>query len=302
MAENQLSRYGAISQVLPIMNPGAKFHFVGLTSTAWYQNFLDKFGPDRDGGNRVFPTITAALADSNVVDSRGDVVLLLPGYTETIVGAAGLSITKAGLTIIGIGNGTLRPTITFTTSTAASLDVGSANTRFENIVFTCGIDAQSAMVNVTAVDVSFFNCVFNTNSGTVGTIAGILTAATATRLLVENCRFVGPAANSGTTTTAQIKHEVGADYIIRNNYFAGKMTQAITNVATVLRGLIDSNRFVVATGTVAITMAAASTPFITNNRINVPSGTTPITAAAGFVAGNAYSATAGVTAGTASTI
>ena len=68
------------------------------------------------------------------------------------------------------------------------------------------------------------------------------------------------------------------------------MTQAILNATTVLRGLIDSNRFVISTGTLAISVAAASTPFITNNRINVPSGTAPITAAAGFVAGNVYSA------------
>jgi hypothetical protein len=64
---------------------------------------------------------------------------------------------------------------------------------------------------------------------------------------------------------------------------------------------IDNNRFVIGTGTVAITMAAASTPFICNNNINVPSGTAPIVAAAGFVSRNSYSAAAGVTAGTAST-
>jgi hypothetical protein len=74
------------------------------------------------------------------------------------------------------------------------------------------------------------------------------------------------------------------------------MTQAILNATAVLRGLIDNNRFVVATGTVAITMHSSSTPFISNNRINVPSGTAPIVAAAGFVAGNVYSAAAGVTA------
>ena len=87
-----------------------------------------------------------------------------------------------------------------------------------------------------------------------------------------------------------------------NNYFTGKMTQAILNATAVLRGLIDNNRFVVATGTVAITLHASSTPFITNNNINVPSGTAPITAAAGFVSRNSYSAAAGVTAGTAVTI
>lgn len=302
MIDPQLSRYGLLNGRSVMSNPGAKIHFVGLTSLSWYGELLSSFGPDVDGGNRLFPTLNAALADSNVVASRGDIIYLLPGYTQTITGAAGTSITKAGLTIIGLGSGTLRPTISFTTAVGASFDISAANTLIRNVVFTAAFDALTAMINVSGADVAFEECEFNTNSGTVGVVLGILTAATAARFRVERCRFLGPATNSGTTTTAQIKHEVGVDYIIRDNYFTGKMTQAILNATTVLRGLIDNNRFVVATGTVAITMAAASTPFITNNRINVPSGTTPITAAAGFVAGNIYSAAAGVTAGTASTI
>lgn len=298
----QMSRYGAISKILPLMSPGAKVHFVGLASLSWYGDFLNYFGPDDDGGNRVFPTLAAALADANVVASRGDVILILPGYTETITGAAGQAISKAGLTIVGIGSGSLRPTFSFTTAIGASFDISAANTLIRNCVFTAAFDAITAMINVTGADVAFEDCEFNTNSGTVGVVLGILTAATATRFRVERCRFLGPATNSGTTTTAQIKHEVGVDYLIRDCYFTGKMTQAILNVTTVLRGVIDNNRFVVATGTVAITVAAASTPFIVNNRINVPSGTAPIVAAAGFVAGNVYSAAAGVTAGTASTI
>tara|TARA_R110000868_G_scaffold410411_1_gene698379 strand:- start:452 stop:946 length:495 start_codon:yes stop_codon:yes gene_type:complete len=164
------------------------------------------------------------------------------------------------------------------------------------MVFSCGINAQTAMVNVTGADVSFLDCDFITATATgTSTILGILTAATATRLKVIGCRFTGTAAQT-TATTACIQHESGVDYTIQNCYFVGKQTQSILNVATVLRGLIDNNRFVVGTGTVAITMAAASTPFISNNRINVASGTTPITAAAGFMSGNNYSAAAGVTA------
>jgi len=301
--ENQLSRYGSVVRALPgAISPAAKYHFVGLSTLTAYGDFLSEFGPDVDGGDRVFSTLTLALASSNVVASRGDVIFILPGYTQTIVGAAGQAISKAGIRIVGLGEGSLRPTFTFTTAIAASFNISAANTTIENCIFTAGFDAITAMINVAGADVAFLGCEFNTNSGSVGAVLGILTAATAARLRVENSRFLGPATNSGTTTTAQIKHEIGADYIIKNNYFTGKMTQAILNATTLLRGSIDDNRFVVATGTLAISMAAASTPFITNNRINVASGTTPIIAAAGFVAGNVYSAAAGVTAGTASTI
>lgn len=299
MRENQLSRYGAIAKSLEAAKPQGKVFFVAPASAAWYGDFANRFPVDSDGVTRVHTSITAALASCTA--SRGDTVLVLPGYTETITGAAGLAFSVAGVSVVGLGEGSLRPTITFTTSTAATATVTAANVTIKNIVFTCGIDAQASMIPVTGAYATFDSCEFNTNSGTVGAVLGILTAATATGLKVVNSRFIGPATNTGTTTTAQIKHEVGTDYVIQGNYFTGKMTQAILNATAVLRGLIDNNRFVVATGTSAITMHASSTPFITNNRMNVASGTAPVVAAAGFVAGNAYSAAAGVTAGTAST-
>jgi len=276
-----------------------KVYVVGKSALAYSSMYRQLFVNDVDGTVRYFATIGAAATAATA--NSGDTIVVLPGHTEAITGAAGIAIATAGINIIGIGTGTDRPTISFTTAIAAQMTVTAANVSIQNIIFTAGFDAITAMISVTGAYVSFLDCEFNTNSGTVGAVLGILTAATATGLRVERCRFLGPATNAGTTTTAQIKHEVGVDYVIKDNYFTGKMTQAILNATTVLRGLIDNNRFVVATGTVAITMAAASTPFISNNRINVPSGTAPIVAAAGFMAGNAYSAAAGVTAGTAST-
>ena len=246
---------------------------------------------------------TLITAMGGCTASNDDVVFVAAGHTESVTAAAGMTFSKAGIRWEGRGVGRNRPTITFSTSTAAQIIISGANQTFRNFIFDfTGIDAIVAAISITAADVAFEDCEFICNNATAGVVLGILTAATADRLRIERCRFLGVATNSGTTTTAQIKHEVGVDYVIRDCYFTGKMTQAILNATTNLRGLIDSNRFVISTGTVAMTMAAASTPFIANNRINVPSGTAPIVAAAGFVAGNVYSAAAGVTAGTASTI
>lgn len=255
------------------------------------------------GGSPDIAAATLIQAQTLATASKGDVVYVGLGHAETIVGAAGMTFSKAGVIYEGLGHGRLRPTITFSTSTAAQLIISGANITFRNFVFDfTGIDAIVAAISVTGADVAFEDCEFITNSGTAGVVLGILTAATATRFRVERCRFLGPATNSGTTTTACIKHEVGVDYLFKDNYFTGKMTQAILNATAVLRGEIVSNRFVIATGTVCVTMHASSTPFIADNLINVASGTTPIVAAAGFVAGNKYSAAAGVTAGTALTI
>lgn len=284
------------------MNVGGtagKTFVVGKSALAYSSMYRQMFVNDVDGTVRYTATIAAAVALCTA--SGNDMILVLPGHTETVTGAAGIAVNVAGVSIVGLGNGADRPTITFTTAVGASMDVTAASVLIKNIVFVNGIDNQTAMNNVTGADVTFDNCEWRISDGTNGAALGILTAATATRLKVVNSRFVGPAINAGTTCAGCIQHESGTDYVIENNYFAGKMTQAVKNVATVLRGKIRNNEFVIGTGTVAITMAAASTPFISNNRINVPSGTAPVVAAAGFMAGNVYSAAAGVTAGTAST-
>lgn len=303
---NQLSRWGAISRSLRMEDtaPNSKVFFVGNNTLPNFADFTDDFrSPDNQGGTRIFTTLSALVSDANTVAGRGDVVYVLPGHAETISAVGGITLSESGLTIVGLGQGLLRPTFTLS-ATAASLNITGADVTIKNCVFVAAIDAITAMVTVNATDVSFINCEFDTNNATMGAILGLSIGGTTTsdRYIVSGCRFLGPATNSGTTTTAQIQYEQAVDGQILNSYFTGKMTQAILNVTgTVLRGVIDSNRFVIATGTKAISVASASTPFIVNNRINVPSGTAPIIAAAGFVIGNLYSAAAGVTAGAAAT-
>lgn len=292
-----------------------KTHFSRVGGNQWADSFYRPYFPVGDvryvhsSGTATGPGFTPETAYSTLqaahdasAANNGDEIHILPGHAESLTGAAAIAISKAGLKIIGLGQGRLAPVFTYTTAVGASFDISAANTYLKNLVFVVGFDNITAMVNVSAADVFFDGCEFETNNGTMGVAIGILTAATATRFRVENCFFHGPAVNTGTTTTAQIKHEVGIDYIIRNNAFiGGKCTQNILNATTILGGLIEANKFVTYTGTKGIAVAAASTPFIVNNRFNVPSGTAPIVAAAGFVIGNLYSAAAGVTAPTAAT-
>lgn len=301
---------GTLSQFYPGFRDGFKIPLANVQGNGvlsfgnmYWVNSVSGSDVGNNGRDPSAPLATLGAAATAATAANDDVIFLMPGHAESVTTAAYATLSKSGVSVLGLGNGRLRPVFTFKTSAAAQMIFSGANVRVDNVVFDfTGIDAIVAGLSVTAADVIFTNCDFLTNSATTGAVLGILTAATATRFRIENCRFLGPAVNSGTTTTACIQHESGIDYVIRNNEFKGKMTQAILNVATVLGGLIDSNRFVIGTGIVAITVAAASTPFITNNRINVASGTTPITAAAGFVAGNVYSAAAGVSAGVAATL
>lgn len=248
-------------------------------------------------------TATLIQAQTLCTASNGDVVYVSPDHAESVIAAAGMTFSKAGVRYQGLGHGRMRPTITFSTDTAAQIIISGANITFANMVFDfTGIDAIVAAISVTAADVAFEDCEFITNSATAGVVLGILTAATATRFRVERCTFLGPAVNTGTTTTAAIKHEVGINYVIRDCFFIGKCTQSILNATAVLGGLIDNNTFHIYTGTKVLSMHASSTGVVSNNDCVVASGTTPMVGTIMSYVNNHYSTEGiGVSAGTALT-
>ena len=300
---------GAPNDAVVLFDPAAQF------GNVWWVNNANAAASDTTGFGRTpnapFATLNFALNSANntgLTANNGDMVYVGPGHIETVTAAAGttpgtsgFTANVAGVTVVGLGTGRARPQITFGTATTAQVLVSAANFCIKNIVFTHTLDAIAAAVKVTGTDFFMQGCEWDINTGTTGIVKGILTAATADRFRVEDTRFIGPATNTGTTVTACIDHEVGVNFLIRNCDFHGKMTQAITNATTVLGGIIDHCRFETYTGTKSINLASATTCFITDCDFNVPSGSAPVVGAAAFVARNAYSAAAGVTAGSALT-
>lgn len=247
---------------------------------------------------------TLATAMGGAVANNDDLILLAPGHVESVVGAAGITLSKAGIRWVGRGVARTRPTITFSTSTAAQMIISGANQTFSNIVFDfTGIDAIVAAISITAADVAFEDCEFIVNGSAAGCVLGILTAATATRLRFTRCRFLGVKTNSGTTVTACIKHEVGEDFLIENCHFEGKMTQAILNATAILNGKIDACTFHIYTGTKGVSVHASTQAWINGCSFCVASGTAPMVGTIVNVTKNNYTTEGiGVVAGTASTI
>lgn len=140
-------------------------------------------------------TITQALAKCTA--SKGDIILVMPGHAESIVAAGGLTLNKAGTSIIGLGSGEDRPIITFATDTAASILVSSANITVRNLVFKCNIASQNHMFDLKTKDFTLDLCEFRE-----GTATGLsfITADTADndsdRLKVVNCEFYAPTAGN----------------------------------------------------------------------------------------------------------
>jgi hypothetical protein len=302
MIDTQLSRYGIEATKFAGMNPAAKVFFVGPSAANWYGEFVSVYGPDVDGGNRAFASLESCTNDSNVVASRGDFILLLPGFTEAITAAAGIDLDKAGVTIIGLGNGTLRPTISFTTATSADIDIDAANITIENVIFDLtGVDALAAPIDVNATDFTMRNCKVITASASAQATLGILTDANASRMRIEGCEFLG---TTDAGTAAAVRIVGGNEHVVKNNRFYGAYTTtlgAIDNVTTAsLRCTIEGNVIenATASATKAMVFVSTSTGSIYNNRMQILSGTAPITGAAmSWVGANYYAgtiATAGV--------
>lgn len=132
-------------------DPNAKYFFVGASTLPSYATFAAEYPVDKEGGTRIFATLAAAIADSNVVAARGDVLLLLPGHTETITSSTTLTLSKSGVKIVGLGQGATRPTITYTTAATARINVTAANIRFGNCIFVANFaNVATAFILTTA--------------------------------------------------------------------------------------------------------------------------------------------------------
>ena len=80
------------------------------------------------------PFSTIAYAVTQCVANRGDIILVKPGHAETYAVASSLTIDVAGIAIIGLGVGSLRPTITMSAA-ASTIAVAASNVTVNNILF-----------------------------------------------------------------------------------------------------------------------------------------------------------------------
>lgn len=278
-----------------------RFFIVGKATLAGINEVLAMYpGNYPDGVAVVYPTIKLALA--SCLANRGDVIFVMPGHTENITNATDLAISTAGVSIVGLGQGNLRPTLTFTTAVTANVPITAANTLITGLSFDgTGFDNVTSMFTVTAAGVTLRKNNFITGNASNQIALGITTSALATQFTFDGNNVIG-STDAGTTNFLQLVG--GDDAVITNNFIYGAYTTSlgpINQITTAgLRMKIANNTLINATAssTKAIVLVAGSTGMISDNRIGILSGTAPITAAGIFVGGNYYVAAAGVTAGT----
>lgn len=295
-SENQLSRYGAISKNLPELGPSGKVFFVAPATAGYLAGMLSRYPNDEGANPRVFTDLNTAVAACRA--GYGDVVLISNGYTGTISSATAMTLATAGVTIIGLGYGSDRPTLTLDTATTSTINITAANITIKNCVFVANFAAiASVFTTTTAKDFALSGCEFRDTSAILNFVNIVTTDTTsndADGLSITKSRRIG----AGATTNTTIVSMLGTNdrVTVEDNYFAhaavtggGGMIIATGKIVTNLSYRRNVHNFVGATGLttgmIIITNGTTNSGVLSDNYDQNLDQTTEIlvTASSGFI-------------------
>lgn len=121
-----------------------------------------------DGRDPGFPLATIDAAINKCTASQGDVIIVQPGHAETLT--TQISLDVIGVSIIGVGEGTLKPQLTVA-GVIDGIDIGAANCSVENIGFPVSTAGATSQVNIDAADAKVTKCTFHEGaSDLLGTV------------------------------------------------------------------------------------------------------------------------------------
>lgn len=164
------------------------------------------------------PLATLDAAINKCTANQGDIIYLLPGHTEALTGATDVVCDTAGITIVGIGSGSLTPKFTFGAA-AAAIPVSAANVTFQNVVFEANFaDVVNAFDLTTAKYFTLQDCKFQDNAAAKNFLSIVDTHTTnnaADGLKITGCSWITP----DTETLSWIDVDADLDSLVfEDNY------------------------------------------------------------------------------------
>lgn len=116
--------------------------------------------------------------------NQGDIIVVMPGHAQTLT--ATITCDVAGIAIVGMGNGTNRPTLTQNLA-ADGIELGAANVTWDNFYFPASVTATAvARFNMNEQNCIVRNCLFLCGTKDAETITW---TAAGDESMVENCEF-----------------------------------------------------------------------------------------------------------------
>ena len=164
---------------ITVTNPGKVFWVYNGTALQGGQ----RGGSDSNKGTYDSPFSTIDYAVGQCTANRGDIIFVKPGHAETISSAAIITLDVAGIAIVGLGRGSNRPTLTFSTANTANIPVTAANITVSNILHKANFldiaSAYTATGTNTPTDFVIDNCEFRDGSSILNFIKCVTGNATA---------------------------------------------------------------------------------------------------------------------------
>lgn len=173
------------------------------------------------------PFDTIDYAVGRCTAGNGDWIIVAPGHTESVVAANGIDLDVAGITVVGLGAGDEKPTVTMGTLTTATVRINAKNVTLRNIRFVNAIDSLVKFINVAKSYATIEDCDFVTSS-TLEALSFINLTTTFDYLTVRRCRFEQPTDPAGTDGGA----DTGGIYLVDSEYVTVEDCKFVGNFET----------------------------------------------------------------------
>jgi len=193
------------------------------------------------GSSPDYPFATVDYAIGQCTADKGDIVYAMPGHAEaTTTDTELFDLDVAAVSVIGLGEGALRPTFTITHADANCV-MGASGTRVSNCRFISNIAdvVEGFIIEAEAVGSELDHCYFGASAAAKEFLIAISIKADADRLLIHDNHIVGL---TGDEATSAVWFEGGSDgTIFRDNVIHGDYK---TNAAVDLSTAVSLNVFI----------------------------------------------------------
>lgn len=218
MSYNINSGYGQLVQSTP-MTPQGQVFVVADSSVGNRDIIAERFSP-HDGKARLFETIDAAVAECTA--NSGDVIYVAPGHAEDISAATSCVLDVAGISVIGLGEGEERPTLTWT-NIAGTLEMDAANIKIKNLKFLASVSAVVVGINVDANGCIIEDCEFDWDE-TGDDMKTMIDVDGVDHIIIRNNKFI---AEDTAGCEEAIRLDDANHVYIQDNYFYGDFTDGV---------------------------------------------------------------------------
>jgi hypothetical protein len=242
------------------------------------------------GGTPEAPYSTLTYAMTQAAANHGDVIYLMPGYTQTLSGLSDVVLDKHGVTIQGLGNGLNRPTFTLDTATTTRIRVSGNNVTVRNCIFTANFaDIVTCFLLGGAKDFRVEDCLFKATAANMNFLHLMDTGTTDNAddgFTFVNNKWIEP--DAATLAFMLLDNAIDRMVIDGNTMITGHATVDVAALITGATGKnmtgvsIANNRVYITgnTGSVAglfiTTDGTAGTGFINDNKLYTLDATTEL--------------------------